>query len=404
MQMKPIHSVTLLGLAVGLSTLWAPAVAPAATHIVKLGESIQAAVNAAAPGDTVKVMPGDYTEPALTGPAVRITQSLKLMAKSKLKDGIKVRILPGPGQTDGIVVEPANLGDPDIVGVKIQGFTVEGFSNNGIWLKHVQKFTIQGNESINNLENGIWPTLSANGSVKKNVAYGSQDSALWVEASENVRVMQNEFHHSPTGLEITVSKDVKATKNDIHDNTIGVGLYHPNGASLAPLGGDGDWVISKNHIHDNNLPNSAPPGSMSAALPPGVGVLVLGVDRVTVEKNLIENNNFVGVAMLDWCLAVGGSTYDCATNPPIVQSAPDNTLVKGNSLGGNGGSPPEGLFGDLFAGDLAFYSPKDQEIYFPPPPSPGFAPGGGTACFVGNEPVPPQMVLVNNFLSLNFCF
>jgi parallel beta-helix repeat protein len=283
---------------------------------------------------------------------VRITQSLKLMAKSKLKDGIKVRILPGPGQTDGIVVEPANLGDPDIVGVKIQGFTVEGFSNNGIWLKHVQKFTIQGNESINNLENGIWPTLSANGSVKKNVAYGSQDSALWVEASENVRVMQNEFHHSPTGLEITVSKDVKATKNDIHDNTIGVGLYHPNGASLAPLGGDGDWVISKNHIHDNNLPNSAPPGSMSAALPPGVGVLVLGVDRVTVEKNLIENNNFVGVAVLDWCLAVGGSTYDCATNPPIVQSAPDNTLVKGNSLAGNGGIPPGNAF-DLLAGDLS---------------------------------------------------
>jgi parallel beta-helix repeat protein len=402
--MKRVHLVTLLGFAVGLSTLWAPAVAPAATHIVNPGESIQAAVNAASAGDTVKVMPGDYTEPALTGPAVRITKSLKLLAKSKLKDNIRVRILAGPGQTDGILVEPANPGDPDIVGLKIQGFTVEGFPNNGIWLKHVEKFTIQGNESINNLENGIWPTLSANGSVKKNVAYGSQDSALWVEASENVRVMQNELYNSPTGLEITVSKGVKATQNDIHDNTVGVGLYHPNGAGLDPIGGDGDWVISKNHIHDNNKPNTAPPGSMSAALPAGVGVLVMGVDRVTVEKNLIENNDFVGVAVIDWCLAVDGGDFDCDTNPPIVNSAPNNTLVKGNSLGGNGNNPPAGLFGDLFAGDLAFYSPKDQEIYFPPPPPPGYAPNGGTACFVDNVPVPPQVDLVNNFLSLNFCF
>src|SRR5262245_9091086 len=96
-------------------------------------------------------------------------------------------------------------------------------------------------ESISNLENGIWPTLSANGLVRKNVAYGSEDSALWVEASENVRVLNNEFHHSPTGLEITVSKNVVAKKNHIHHNTTGIGLYHPSAASLPPLGDDGYW-------------------------------------------------------------------------------------------------------------------------------------------------------------------
>lgn len=399
--MKPVHSITLLGLAASLSTLWAPAAAQAATITVNVGESIQAAVNAASAGDTVKVMPGDYTEPALTGPAVLITKPLKLLAKSNLKKNIKVRILQSAGQTDGIVVKSPTP-PTKIVGVQIKGFTVEGFPNNGIWLEHVEKFTIQGNESINNLENGIWPTLSANGNVKKNVAYGSLDSALWVEASENVRVTQNEFHHSPTGLEITVSKNVKVTKNNIHHNTIGVGLYHPNGASLAPIGGDGDWVISKNHIHDNNEPNSAPPGSMSAALPPGVGVLVLGVDHVTVANNLIENNDFVGVAVLDWCVGVDGGDFDCDTNPPIVNSAPNNTLVKGNSLGDNGGNPPPGLFGAL-AGDLAFFSPADREFYFPPPPPPGYAPTGGSSCFVDNEPVPPQPNLVNNFWTANLC-
>jgi hypothetical protein len=47
-------------------------------------------------------MLGDYT--------VRITRPLTLAANGK------VRILPNPGQTDGILVEPANPGDPGIDG------------------------------------------------------------------------------------------------------------------------------------------------------------------------------------------------------------------------------------------------------------------------------------------------
>ena len=352
--MKPARLVTLMVLASGLSVAWAPTAAPAATHKVKPGDSIQAAVDAALPGDIVKVWPGDYVGvPAGTATAaVRITKPLKLLAKSKLKKGVKVRILPGPGQTDGILVEPANPGDPDVDGVTIKGFTVEGFSNNGIWLRHVQNFKIQGNESINNLENGIWPTLSANGLVKKNVAYGSEDSALWVEASENVRVFKNEFYDSPTGLEITVSKNILVKKNEVHHNTVGIGLYHPSAASLPPLGDDGDWEISGNHVHDNNATNTAPPGSMSAQLPPGGGILLLGVDRVTVENNRIENNGFFGVGVVDYCIVVADTDFDCDTNPPEVESAPDDNLITRNALWINGGSPPGGLF-DLLAADLA---------------------------------------------------
>ena len=140
--------------------------------------------------------------------------------------------MPDPGQMHGILVEPANEGDPDINGLEINGFTIEGFPNMGIWLRHVNNFNIQNNESINNLENGICPTLSANGQVKKNVAYGSQDTALWVEASQNVRVINNELRNSPTGLEITISKEITVETNNIHDNTIGVGLYHPATAGL----------------------------------------------------------------------------------------------------------------------------------------------------------------------------
>ncbi|MFN8643059.1 MAG: right-handed parallel beta-helix repeat-containing protein [Candidatus Binatia bacterium] len=180
------------------------------------------------------LLPGDYTETHSGTAAVRITKPLRLIAANSLPDA-KVRILAGAGQRDGILVEPADDSDPKVDGVEINGFTVEGFPNNGIWLRYVNNFTIENNVSVDNLENGIWPTLSANGLVKKNVAYGSQDSALWVEGSENVRVIENDLHHSPTGLEITVSNEVTAEKNDVHHNTVGVGLYHPAAAGLPPL-------------------------------------------------------------------------------------------------------------------------------------------------------------------------
>ena len=360
---------TWAGLVLGSAIACTPPAVLAAGHTVKPGDSIQAAIDAAAPGDVIKVEPGDYTEAAASDTAaIRVTKSIKLIAKSKLPT-VKVRIIPSTppvaGQNNGILVEPANPTDPDVNGVMIKGFTVEGFPNNGIWLRHVQNYKLMGNESINNLENGIFPTLSANGLVKKNLSYGSQDSALWIEASENVRALGNELHGSPTGLEITVSKNIDVKKNDIHDNTVGVGLYHPNAASQPPLGGDGFWTLSKNHIHNNNAPNTAPAGTMSAALPSGAGVLVLGVDHITVEKNLVENNDFLGIGVLDWCLAVGlsgASSFDCTSDPPIVESAPDNDEVKKNDFTSNGSMPPAGF--EPFASDMLFIPGMGQNDCF----------------------------------------
>jgi parallel beta-helix repeat protein len=333
-----IGGVLVLGLAV-VST---PTAARAKPITVHSGESIQAAVDAAAPGDTINVMPGDYNMEPGAPAAITINKPLKLIAKSKLPD-VKVRILPNTavtGQIHGILVEPANPGDPDVDGIVIQGFTVEGFQNMGIWLKHVTHYTIKGNESINNQENGIFPTLSANGLVKNNVAYGSLDSALWVEGSQNVRVINNELHDSPTGLEITISKKITAVQNKVHDNTVGIGLYPPGAAGLPesewPAGPYGDWHVVNNDVHDNNFPNPAP-GGETAALPPGVGVLLLGVDNVHLQNNRVEGNNYVGIGLVDWCLAVvAAGLIDL---PTCLSTFPDHTPdynhVTGNKLANN---------------------------------------------------------------------
>lgn len=339
--------------------------AMAKTWKVFPGDSIQAAVDNAAPGDTLNVYPGTYQEPTTNGPAVLINKPLRMKAKRSGKDRKagtnKVIIEPTPGnnQTDGIRVEPVNPGvDPDVDGFRIKGFTVQGFPNNGIYLRYVNDFRIEDNESAGNLENGIWPVLSANGLVRRNVSYGSDDSAMWIEASTNVRVFQNELYNSPTGLEVTISTDVEMKKNDIHDNVTGIGLYHPNSAGIAlppSYAGGGFTKITDNHVYNNNAVNTAPPGSMPASLPSGGGILVLGYDGVEAQKNVIENNNFYGVAMVDYCVAVDGTSFDCTVNPPVWDSAPDfNIIGKGNTILGNGGLPD--LLHPLaeYAGDITY--------------------------------------------------
>lgn len=366
MRSARLSTCTVVVLVLGLAVASTPAAARAKTVTVNPGDSIQAAVDAAKPGDTIKVMPGDYTETTPGPAAITITKPLRLIAQSKLP-GVKVRILPGAGQIHGILVQPAQSTDPDIDGLTIQGFTVQGFQNMGIWLRHVKNYTIEGNESINNLENGIFPTLSANGLVKKNVSYGSQDAALWVEGSENVRVIKNELATSPTGLEVTISKDITVQGNNIHDNTIGVGLYHPATAGLPqaewPAGPYGSWHIIGNHVHHNNVPNVASEGSETSQLPYGGGILLLGVQNVDVQKNLVERNDFFGIAMIDYCLAVVGTPFQCGGNTPSPTAPEDNQVIK-NTLVDNHAYPPVGPFQSLAADILeAQFSPPGTGFY-----------------------------------------
>ena len=225
----------------------------AAVHRVYQGGSIQSAIDAASPGDTILVEPGEYYEDASSRYGLRIaTDNLRLIGKVKKGKGEagKVRLIANGDQETGVLAAPggceydmdrekceAAIGADfeDLKGFYIRGFSVEGFPVNGIQTRWVDGFEFVRNESANNLNNGIYPTLSANGLVRNNASYGSLDTAMWVAGSENVRVIGNELYGSVIGFEITVSNNVEVKQNEIYGNTVGVGLFHPNGAGNPPL-------------------------------------------------------------------------------------------------------------------------------------------------------------------------
>jgi hypothetical protein len=381
--MKLSRLFLLLGVAL-LAAATATA-ADATIRRVKAGQSIQAAIDAASPGDTILVEPGTYQETGNATYGLHVTTAdLRLVGAVKPHKGAagKVRLLRHGTQETGVFAAPPGCGYKDsacpsqLQGFSIRGFTVEGFPQNGIQTRWVDGFSFVQNESVNNLNNGIYPTLSANGLVASNVSYGSLDTAMWVAGSENVRVIANEVYGSPIGFEITVSNNVWAVLNNIHDNTVGVGLFHPNAAGNPPRPEMANWVIEYNHIHDNNLPNPAPPGSFQAGVPPGVGVLLLGVSDHVIRGNIIEGNDFTGIGMLGWCTAtsLGDPSRNCINDPPIADPSANNNLVTKNLLKNNGASPPPFL-----------PLPGVDILYIQTPPPFGPEPGTGN-CFQNNFP------------------
>jgi hypothetical protein len=378
------HFCTLLGVAVFATST----AANATVHSVHPGESIQAAINAASPGDTILVEPGIYQEVGNSKYGLQITtDNLRLIGKVKRGRGEagKVRLLHYGTQQVGVYAAPAGCGPEigvgdcpaELQGFYIRGFSVEDFPSNGIQTRFVDGFTIVGNASVRNLNNGIYPTISANGLVLNNVSYGSLDTSLWVAASENVRVIGNDLYGSPIGFEISVSNNVLAMHNDVHDNTVGFGLFHPNAAGNRPLPVMANWVIEQNNVYNNNLPNPAPPGSFQGGLPPGVGIILLGVSDNVIAKNNVSGNDFAGIAVLGWCTAtsLGDPRRNCENDPPVIDGvfyspSANNNRVYLNKLSNNGANPPP------------LPLPGVDILYVQTPP---IEPGTGN-CFEKNKP------------------
>jgi hypothetical protein len=172
------------------------------------------------------------------------------------------------------------------------------------------------------------------------------------------------------GFEITVSDEVHVEANKIYDNTVGVGLFHPNGAGNPPLPEMKNWVITQNDIYDNNRANEAPEGTFQAVLPSGIGVLLSGVSDHEVSYNDVAGNNYVGIALLGWCTGLGipppPDSTECLVDPsgPLKASpGSTNNLVAENYLFDNGKMPPGDA--ELPPADLLYAQVIEEAIGYP---------------------------------------
>jgi parallel beta-helix repeat protein len=344
------------------------------TVVVSPGQSIQAAIDKALPGTRIYVLAGTYKEPGNTTNGLNISKSgISIIGQETKKK--KVILENAGNQRNGIVVVPPDRTDcmschrdlkppfdlldgvdttpshpdPVIYGFEIRNITIKGFNNNGLFTERVKNFNIVNVHSVENPNYGIFPTLSSDGVISHSSAVGSDDSGMWVETSENVRVTHNLVANNVNGFEISNSDDIVLAYNEAYGNTVGIAsLLLPDIFDNRP--GAKRFTFRNNYIHDNNRPNTARPGSILGTVPAGIGILHLGVDDSLMTGNRIENNNFFGIVIADYCLVVADSGFSCdpadgpgfdpSITPEFIadQAATGNKVI-GNVLVNNGTQP-----------------------------------------------------------------
>jgi parallel beta-helix repeat protein len=314
-----------LGL-LALSAALLPAAARAG-KVIEVTTTIQAAVDAASPGDTVLVPPGTYHESVLvqTSPiTIRGSQGAVLDAEG-FNNGISVRnggFSQGP---DGFPVCPGlTLHD-----VAIEGLTIRNAERNGVLLLGVDGFRVSGGKYLENEEYGIFPICSRNGLIDSNRVEGTEDAGIYVGDDDEITVVKNHVARCTIGIEIENSTGVVVRDNRAIGNTTGILVVVLPGL---PVPFTEDVLIENNVVVRNNFPNPVPAdsGEPEGLLPTGTGILNIGGDRVVIRDNVVNQNDSLGIAIL---------ANPFAALDPRLEPFPDGNEVRGNVILQNGQSP-----------------------------------------------------------------
>jgi hypothetical protein len=274
--------VTLVTLGLGFVVAVAPA--QASREVVRPGESIQAAVDAAAPGSTIVVLAGTYRE------NVTVTRDdIDIVGRGATLEPSQT---PTPSPCFG-VNGFCLLGDVDfdtgevtdyVEDVTVSGFTVRGFSEIGIVAFGARDAEFLRNVAVDNGEYGLAAFDSTGTRMLFNRASGSGEAGLYVGDSPqaNATLLGNETSGNLFGVFIRNALHGSLVVNRVHGNCLGVLVL-----ADAP-GPAGEFRLSANGIRDNT--KACPPEEEELPAISGIGVALLGATGVTLHGNQITGN------------------------------------------------------------------------------------------------------------------
>src|SRR5215207_8420801 len=248
--------------------------AGAQSSVVGPGESIQKAINAADPGDTI-VVRGVHREDVV----IR-------------KDGIKLR------GDDAVIEAPARakadspcskasgptaiciLGDfnPEtgevnkrVSDVFVSGFTIRGFKAVGIDVAAARDATVTKIRAVGN-KNGIGTILSIRTKFLSNVVRDSGEDAIGLERSRDVTISGNDVEGSSnSGLFIEEGTNATISSNDLTDNNLGMLVVKSTGTK----------ILSNNDITDST----------------SVGTVIFDSTGTKILSNDISRSGDVGISI-----------------------------------------------------------------------------------------------------------
>ena len=290
------------------------------THVVDPGESIQAAVDAASPGDTVVVKAGRYYESVTVH-----TDGLTLRAQGR------VTLEPShygssecylPGHDVGICVVPVDF-DPTsgsytrrVRDVTITGFRIVGFEGDGIFGFGTENLKVSNVVALDNAAYGLASFDGMGTTFTRNAVSGSQDAGLYIGDSLDARAVVSENRASNNALGILVRHARRAivSDNEAWGNCIGVFLLADGQA-----GGSGEVAVLNNRVVANN--DVCTQFAAAGFLPVlgGGGIVLAGSQHNVIFQNVVRDNRGStlfsgGIVLVATPRANSNGSFDASSN------------------------------------------------------------------------------------------
>jgi parallel beta-helix repeat protein len=280
-----------VALAVGIGS------AGAQSAVVGPGESIQKAINAADPGDTIVVRGVHHEDVAIR------------------KDGIKLRgddaVIKPPAKADSPCAPEAIciLGDmnfqtgeitgPRVSDVSVSGFTIRDFHEReqgdltafAIDVLHARNATVAGNRAIGNAAGIGLTSRSINTTIENNDVIGNPNSrdGINVEDSSLTTLAKNVVRNMPEGgnaIEVNGATNTTIAGNDLVGNWLGVFIADSPGTKIlsnditdSTLVGTVIFDSTGTKIVSNDISRSG-----------DAGISIFGPERANNDAKVVGNN------------------------------------------------------------------------------------------------------------------
>src|SRR5918998_2386400 len=278
--------------------------AGAQSSVVGAGESIQKAIHAADPGDTI-VVRGVHREDVVirkNGIKLRGEDDAVIEAPPRAKADSPCSRAFGP---EGICV----LGDQDlqtgqvrsyVEDVSISGFTVRGFEATGIDVAAARDATVTKIHAVGN-KNGMGTAFSVGTKFLSNVVRDSGEDAIGLEQARDVTISGNDVEGSSnSGIFISKGTNATISSNDLTDNNLGMLVFDSTGTKILSNDITDTTVLATGIFESTGTKIVSNDISRSGE----TGIVIFGPERANNDAKVVGNNISGGA----WGMYVGDVT------------------------------------------------------------------------------------------------
>ncbi|WP_333741741.1 right-handed parallel beta-helix repeat-containing protein [Streptomyces sp. IBSBF 2806] len=324
--MKKCHIAYLACTAalVGTGLGAAPTAAGHTVHLVKPGESIQKAVDAAEPGDTVLLTLGVYHESVtLSTPGLTLRG---MGRRTVLEPAAHAAKAAGTCAADGNGICVVGTKDHRVEDVTVAALTVSGFTRNGVYATATDRLTVR---NVTAVKNGVWGIAqegSVRGAFRGNTARDNGDAGLFLANSvkeeqgatdtDGTVIERNRLEGNRIGVTVRRLRNLTVAHNRMTGNCAAVFVVGDENKPKAGL-----VTVRENRIVSNN--KSCPKTARLDALQ-GSGIVLTGAEDSLITRNVIEDN--VGRSPLSGGIVLFKS---------FVGTTSDRNRISDNQLSGN---------------------------------------------------------------------